>query len=268
MKISVVIPTYKPQDYIWECLDSLVRQTFPKNDFEVIIVLNGCCEPWKGKIEKYISQNMTDMNIKFIQTDTGGVSNARNIALDCVQGEFVTFIDDDDFVSNSFLEGLYEVSDKDTVALSNAFAFNDGFKDVAVDYKLSEIYDNYSNCGNLSLSSKVRKYFSGPWMKLIPMNFIQERRFDVRFKNGEDSLFMFLISDRIQSIRFSDKKTIYYRRYRDFSAISHKGSLVDRIVNSAKLIREYCIIAFKYRVSMPFFITRVLGALKAIFITY
>ena len=50
MKISVIIPTYKPQAYLWKCLDSMVAQTFPKEEFEVILVLNGCSEPWKGKV--------------------------------------------------------------------------------------------------------------------------------------------------------------------------------------------------------------------------
>ena len=71
MKISVIIPTYKPQDYLWECLKSLVAQTFPKEDFEVILVLNGCCEPWKSNIQQYIDDRMQGMNVKYIQTDEG-----------------------------------------------------------------------------------------------------------------------------------------------------------------------------------------------------
>ncbi|MCF2604299.1 glycosyltransferase family 2 protein [Parabacteroides distasonis] len=55
MKIFVIIPTYKPQAYLWECLDSMVAQTFPKEEFEVILVLNGCTEPYKSDIERYIA---------------------------------------------------------------------------------------------------------------------------------------------------------------------------------------------------------------------
>ena len=108
MKVSVIIPTYKPQAYIWECLDSIKNQTFPKEDFEVILVLNGCNEPYYSQIKEYIDNNLVDYNVNFIQTDQGGVSNARNIALDAAKGEYVTFIDDDDYISPKYLEELYK----------------------------------------------------------------------------------------------------------------------------------------------------------------
>lgn len=82
MDISVIIPTYKPQSYIWECLDSLKNQTFAKERFEIILVLNGCREPYYSQIHAYIENNLHGYNVNFIQTDQGGVSNARNIALD------------------------------------------------------------------------------------------------------------------------------------------------------------------------------------------
>ena len=53
MKISVIIPSYKPQEYLWQCLDSLCSQTFPKEDFELILVLNGCKEPYYEQIKAY-----------------------------------------------------------------------------------------------------------------------------------------------------------------------------------------------------------------------
>ena len=268
MRISVIIPTYKPKDYIGECLNSLTNQTFPKTDFEVIIVLNGCDEPWQSEIEDYISINMPDMNVKFLQTNVGGVSNARNIAIDAATGEYVTFIDDDDYVSHGYLEHLFNKADNDTVVLSNTIAFDDYSKRVISDYPLSDVYKRCSTTDNVCLSSIARKYFAGPCMKLIPMKCIQARRFDVRFKNGEDSLFMFLISDNIKSIRFSNDEAIYYRRYRESSAITRKGSMKDRMINSAMLIKEYCTIALKHRVNVLFFITRILGAIKSVFLTY
>ena len=56
MKISVIIPTYKPKEYIWECLDSLKSQTFDKKEFEIILILNGCKEPYYSEIDKYIME--------------------------------------------------------------------------------------------------------------------------------------------------------------------------------------------------------------------
>ncbi len=266
MKISVIIPTYKPKEYLWECLDSLVKQTFSKEDFEVILVLNGCCEPWKEEIETYIASKMQGMNVNFIQTDTPGVSNARNIALDNARGEYVTFIDDDDFVSPKFLQELYEKATPNTVSLCYPFAFNDGDSATQIPYRITEAYNYCVENNKNTLTSKVRKFFSGPCMKLIPMSFIQDRRYDVRFKNGEDSLFMFLISDKIKTVSFTSREAVYYRRYRENSAVTSKRSRKSIVLNSLYAIRLYT----KYYMKSPvnynfyFYITRVLGAIKSV----
>ena len=117
MYISVIIPTYKPKAYLWECLDSLIIQSFPKEDFEVILVLNGCDEPYKSAIENYISTKMQRMNINFINTKQGGVSNARNLGLDVARGKYITFIDDDDYISSSYLQDLFNIANRDTISL-------------------------------------------------------------------------------------------------------------------------------------------------------
>lgn len=266
MKISVIIPTYKPQEYLLECLDSLVQQTFSRADFEVIIVLNGCCTPWKEMIDDYISRNMSDMNITFIQTNTGGVSNARNIAIDMAKGEYVTFIDDDDFVSRSFLQGLYDLARKDTIVISNVLAFKDGFRDNYIHYQLTDIYNQYSNHTELKITSRVRKFFSGPCMKLISKDIIQDRRFDNRFKNGEDSLFMFMISDMVQHIEFTLPNAVYYRRYRAGSAMTSTRTYKDIIRNNCKLIKEYSNLFFNSgrKYSLRLYITRIAAALHSI----
>ena len=78
MKITVIVPTYKPQAYLWECLDSIYNQTLQKSDYELVLVLNGCNEPYKTQILEWLSKHK-DMKVQFFQTDMGGVSNARNI---------------------------------------------------------------------------------------------------------------------------------------------------------------------------------------------
>lgn len=268
MKVSVIIPTYKPQDYIWECLASLTKQTFSYNLFEVIIVLNGCCEPWKSELEAYIRDNMSALNVQLVQIDQGGVSNARNVAIDMAKGEYVTFLDDDDYISPRYLELLYEKADENSVVLSRPFAFNDGCPTKSVPYPMMDVYEEMHCSTNISIASKVRKYFSGPCMKLIPMSFVQGKRYDVRFRNGEDSLFMFLISDRIESINFADRESVYYRRYRIGSAVTTKRSRVEVIKNGLLLICMYCKYFFKtpFAYNWLFFFTRIMATFKQIII--
>ena len=240
MKISVIIPTYKPQNYLWECLDSICNQSFPKEEYEIILVLNGCNEPYNRQINEYVKKH-TEINWHYIQTDEPGVSNARNIALDVARGEYVTFIDDDDSVSPEFLSGMYDVVDKKNVALCYPYCFNDGKFEAQVSYGPTQEYERYHEKKEVTVN-EARRFFAGPWMKLIHINIIGDRRFDVRFKNGEDSLFMFLISDRIENCRFSNRKAIYYRRWRDGSAYmgKRKRSEVVRTSISAMIqITEY-----------------------------
>ena len=265
MKISVIIPTYKPQDYLWECLGSLVAQTFSKEDFEVILVLNGCTEPYKSAIEKYIAEKMQGMHVNFIHSQVGGVSNARNIALDQAKGEFVAFIDDDDFVSPQFLSCLFDKADEDTISFCYPYAFNDGELENQLPYALTDVYEEMHKMKAINIFSRARKFFSGPCMKLIPLSIIQERRFDVRFKNGEDSLFMFLISDNFKNLAFTNKKAIYYRRIRLGSATTSNVGIKNNILNLSRLIIEYSKIFFRggRHYNFNFYMTRILGAVRS-----
>lgn len=263
MKISVIVPTYKPQAYLWECLDSIYNQTFPKKDYELLLVLNGCNEPYHTQITEWLSKH-SDLRVQYFQIDEGGVSNARNIALDNIKGKYVTFIDDDDFISSTYLEELYEKAAPDTVSLCYPYAFNDGHIEKQLPYSITNTYNYCIEHKCDKLASMVRKYFSGPWMKLIPMNFIQERRYDVRFKNGEDSLFMFLISDKIKKVAFTSKDATYYRRYRDNSAYTRGKTKREIISNKMSMIKAYISIYLKkpQKYSLFFFITRLLGTLR------
>lgn len=265
MNISVIVPTYKPKKYIWKCLDSLVSQTFPKDKFEVILVLNGCTEPWKTEIEGYIANNMQGMNVNFIHTEFGGVSNARNIALDVAIGEYIAFLDDDDFLSSSYLEELYKKADEETISVCYPLSFIDGTESYEP-YLITGDYVRNAHKGKCDFKN-ARKFFSGPVYKLISRNIIGNRRFDNRFNNGEDSLFMFLISDKFKYVDFTSKKAVYYRRLREGSAVMKKKGFYERFSNQLKIITEY----FKIWIlgmssySISFFITRILGAVRALF---
>lgn len=265
MKISVIVPTYRPQGYLWECLDSVYNQTFPKSDYELVLVLNGCDEPFHSQIKDWLGKH-SDLQVQFFQTDEGGVSNARNIALDNAKGEYITFIDDDDLISPSYLQELYDNAAPDTVSLCYPYAFNDGEREKQLPYGNTDAYCYYMDHRCTSLSSKVRKYFSGPCMKLIPMNFIQGRRFDVRFRNGEDSLFMFLISDKIKKVSFTSKNAIYYRRYRLNSAYTRKQTwgyiLKNGLLMGSAYTRIYFSAPFNYDFSLYF--VRLMGVLKTV----
>ena len=265
MKISVIIPTYEPKEYLWECLDSIYMQTLSKEMFEVILVLNGCDFPYKSEIQDWIC-NHDDLFVQFIHTNIGGVSNARNLALDVAHGEYVTFIDDDDYISPSYLEVMLSQANPEIMVLAKPIAFWDATREVK-DYRITQEYLKCAPKGRQK-ASKTRRFFSVPWMKLIPMSFIQERRFDVRFKNGEDSLFMFLISDKFKDLVFTSEHAIYYRRIRENSATTGYRSRKNIILNGLNMMKALSSIYFSdlFHYSFSFYMTRMLGCVHAMFV--
>ena len=261
MKISVIIPTYKPQNYIYDCLDSLYNQTIPKDFFEVIIVLNGCNEPYKSQLELYIGQH-SEINWRLFQTDTGGVSNARNLGLDAAAGEYIAFIDDDDYISPCYLKELFSVADKNTIPLCYPLSFIDGTNEYTP-YYITKSYDYLINQSCQISYKKAKRFFGGPVYKLIHKDIIGDRRFNLQFKNSEDSLFMFLISDKFDKVALTSKDAIYFRRLRKDSAINKKRKTSEVLKNVLCVIKEYFRIYFTAPsdYDFSFFVSRCLGQL-------
>ena len=264
MDISVIIPTYKPQWYLWECLDSLRHQTFPKVNFEVVLVLNGCLDPYDSLIREYMS-GAKEINWKYIQTNQGGVSNARNIALNASTGEYITFVDDDDILSVTYLEELYSKATPVVISLCYPLSFREDLKHTE-SYYITSDYDRNAGNGPIPFQ-KAKKYFSGPVYKLIHKDVIGDRRFNVNFRNGEDSLFMFLISDRFKLVDFTSKNAIYYRRVRPNSATTTALSYSDVVKNRFHLIWAFSKIYVQAirTYSFSFYCSRILASIHAIF---
>ena len=103
--ISVIIPVYNAEDYLEDCLSSLQRQSFP--DFEVWLIDDGS-EDGSGEIcDNFQSK---DKRFHVIHKTNGGVSSARNAALEQAQGEWICFVDSDDNVESDYLRNLYEAA--------------------------------------------------------------------------------------------------------------------------------------------------------------
>ncbi len=258
--ISVIIPSYKPKDYLWQCLDSLYGQSMPKEQYEVILLLNDCNEPYATDIAHYADIRLRGMQFHLLQTDTGGVSNARNMAMDIAKGDFFTFIDDDDYVSPQYLEGLASVATEDTVSLSVIKSFIDG-TDNFTDYYSKNEHNRMLQGRKYSINAAKRQ-FSIVCAKLIHRDIIGGRKFNTHFKNSEDSLFAFVISDNIKYATTSQNSCVYYRRLRENSALTKRKSLKEIwsiFYNfNAAVITTY--INNMGRYSFLFFLTRILAS--------
>lgn len=258
MKVSVIIPTYKPGDYLWECLDSIGRQSIPKTDYEVIIVLNGCTHPWLTQIEDYIREH-SNLNIRLLHTELPGVSNARNMALDAAGGEYAVFIDDDDLITETYLADLLSTAEADDADIVGANVKSFAGKEFSDDY-IGKAYRRISKIKAPTLR-QARSYFSSSCCKIIKRSAIADMRFDPELSIGEDALFMATISKNVNRISSCNNPEAYYlRRLRDGSALHSRTSSLRMLKGMCRKQKKHIAVYLSdtRRYSFLFFMTNVL----------
>ena len=120
--ISVIVPVYKVEKYLHKCVDSILVQTF--RDFELFLVDDGSPDSCGKICDEYAEK---DDRIIVIHKENGGLSDARNVAIDRAKGDYLTFIDSDDYVAPDYLESLYyALSQTDSdIAITNITTFDE-----------------------------------------------------------------------------------------------------------------------------------------------
>ena len=103
IKISVIVPVYNTEKYLPKCLDSLVNQTL--KDIEIIIVNDGSPDNSQKIIDDYVKKYK---NIKAFEKKNGGLSDARNYGIKKASGEYIAFLDSDDYVTVDMYEKMYK----------------------------------------------------------------------------------------------------------------------------------------------------------------
>lgn len=259
--ISIIIPTYRPTKFLHDCLLSVSKQTLCSEKYEIIIVLNGDnSKLYKDLIEREIAF-FSSIRIIAIYTEVSGVSNARNLALDRAHGRYICFIDDDDFISDTYLEHMLLLVDCKSIVVSNVLTFKEeNIQELLPDY-ITKAFLKFSPQKELHNKLMAKSFFSSSCCKLIPMEIIGDRRFDVNFKIGEDSLFMALISDKVIKTVFADNMVIYYRRVRTTSAYHRRTSYWERLKSSLLISLSFASIYIKspFKYNFLFFLNRVLA---------
>lgn len=119
-KISIIVPVYKVEKYIHKCIDSILNQTF--KDFELILVDDGSPDNCGKICDEYAKK---DNRIIVIHKENGGQATARNIALDIAKGEYIGFVDSDDYIKPDMYEKLYNAC-----SLNNSDISVIGFREI------------------------------------------------------------------------------------------------------------------------------------------
>lgn len=116
--ISVVVPVYNMEKFLARCIDSLLAQTL--TDFEILLIDDGSTDKSAEICKKYAEK---DSRIQYIYKQNGGLSDARNTAVKIAKGEYITFIDSDDYVHNTYLDYLFTLCENHNADIASCIHF-------------------------------------------------------------------------------------------------------------------------------------------------
>lgn len=212
--VSVVVPIYNVSPWLDDCLTSLEIQTL--KDIEIIMVNDGSTDDSRQIAARYAEKNS---NFMLIDRENGGLSAARNTGMDMAQGEYIYFLDSDDYLGENALELLYEKASKEylDVLKFSAYSFTDGFEDFrwGPEYKYKVSYPEVMS-GEQALSRFLENNDYSPSCCLIFSRRETIENNGIRFFEGiihEDNLFhyqLMTVSRRVAVLN----QPLYYRRVR------------------------------------------------------
>lgn len=195
-KVSVIVPVYNVENYLNRCLTSLANQTL--EDIEVIIVNDGSTDNSEDIIKQYISSNN---NFVYLKKENGGLGSARNFGLKYAKGEYIAFLDSDDYVERNTYKMMYEKAqkeDSDYVECDFYWQYPD--------IKKHDIGHRYKDKKEMFANARVVA-----WNKLIKRNIITIN--NLEFPEGlyyEDVEFFYKLLPYIQKFSFVEEPLIYY----------------------------------------------------------
>jgi hypothetical protein len=188
LKISIIIPVYNAEKYVRRCVESVLAQTF--RDFEVILVDDGSTDKSGQYCEEYLT---IDRRVKVFHQANGGPAKARNLGLDKAQGEFVTFIDADDWVLPEYLAAFFELSDGgiDADMIVQGVTFFKSAKDEWTSMALPLRKYVVEELGEFFSLTKLNSTLDCSCCKLMRREVIEKAglRMDERLMQNEDVLF-------------------------------------------------------------------------------
>lgn len=223
-KVSVVIPVYNVEEYLRECLDSVFNQTL--RDIEIICINDGSTDNSSQVLAEYQSK---ETRLRVISQKNGGQSKARNAGLYVAKGEYVYFLDSDDYIKTNALEILYTTATTNNLEIlyfdSEVFFENDILKNQFSEYltaydRKNEYTEVFSGKDLFCKLVSDNAYAVQPCLQFAKREYLEEKH--IRFFEGiiyEDNLYTFksvLQADRVAHI----KDKLYVRRIRQNSTMT------------------------------------------------
>ena len=196
-KVSIIVPAYNVENYIEKCLNSLVNQTL--EDIEIIVVNDGSTDKTKGIILEFCDKYQG--KIKYLEKENGGLSSARNFGMPYATGEYIAFLDSDDYVELSMYEEMYNEAKREDFDMVEC--------DFIWEYPKKKRFDH----GTLAQNKKelIVKNRVVAWNKLIKKEIIEKAK--IEFPMGlryEDVEFFYKLVPYLEKVSLVNKCFIHY----------------------------------------------------------
>ena len=231
-KVSVIVPVYKVESFLTNCIDHLCGQTL--EDIEIILIDDGSPDRCPQICDEYAAK---DNRIKVIHKENGGVSAARNDGLKEASGEYVIYCDSDEWMENTGLEVLYSDAAETgaDVVIGDVYLAYSGSTKYVKFYKNEFVTTDENYIRELIKADIYRTYcpdppdegyafgYGGPWNKLVKRDFLLRNGicFDVKLQGiFDDILYTAYILAKAKTISYIQKPVYYYRQVE--SSITHR----------------------------------------------
>lgn len=234
--LSVIVPIYNSEKTLSKCIESILCQTI--KDFELLLIDDGSTDSSGVICDTYAS---SDARVKVIHKSNGGVSKARNAGLDIAQGQWIVFVDSDDWAEPEYLSDFFrnqESSSANSIVLQGRINEVKGRETNRITFD-SGIYTNVTEC----LIKNNMLTFGAPYCKLYSRKLIEKHliRFPENYSYGEDTVFF------LKTLTYVDKiitvsRCNYHYVEAEMSSLSKKDHdfkpLSDFLIDSMHLISE------------------------------
>ena len=228
--ISIIVPIYNVENYLRQCLDSIMNQTY--QNFECLLINDGSPDNSADICREYVSK---DSRFRYFEKENGGVSSARNLGIEHSKGEYITFIDSDDWVESDYLEVLYRalLDEQADIAISTYKQFNMDDNCYYL-HSYQRGYDRkvFTNGELIDALYSLYVYdntYNFVSCKLVSREILKYIHFNLSTSYGEDMEFwnkVFLISKKIVYV---NKDTYIYRTTHDNSKHYEEESVRNNI---------------------------------------
>lgn len=214
--ISIIVPVYNVEQYVEKCIQSIVEQTY--KNIEIILVDDGSTDS-SGKICDDFKTK--DNRIKVIHKKNGGLSDARNAGIKIANGEYIGFVDSDDYIAKDMFETLYNLNKKYNSEIS-IVSFYELYKGKIIgvrDSKELQVLTKIEAIKELLIDTNIQSY---AWNKLFKRELFEELEFPIN-KNFEDIATTLLLFEKANKVVLLEDPKYYYVR-RDDSIVGVRNN--------------------------------------------